>query len=77
MGRKVKKKRQGTKKGVDKLNISQNKRLASTVVVVIVVIVVVVIVELLLLYTYCLRNDEEFLRTVTKFIIYIVPTQYT
>ena len=39
-----KKKRQGTKKGVDKLNISQNKRLASTVVVVIVVIVVVVIV---------------------------------
>lgn len=44
MGRKNEKKRQGTKKGVDKLNISQNKRLASTVVVVIVVIVVVVIV---------------------------------
>lgn len=44
MGRKSeKKKRQGTKKGVDKLNISQNKRLASTVVVVIVVIVVVIV----------------------------------
>lgn len=39
-----KKKDKAPKKGVDKLNISQNKRLASTVVVVIVVIVVVVIV---------------------------------
>lgn len=44
-GEKMKKKKdKAPKKGVDKLNISQNKRLASTVVVVIVVIVVVVIV---------------------------------
>mgnify|MGYP000245169416 CR=1 FL=1 len=39
-----KKKDKAPKKGVDKLNISQNKRLASTVVVVIVVIVVVIVI---------------------------------
>lgn len=45
MGRKSEKKKdKAPKKGVDKLNISQNKRLASTVVVVIVVIVVVIVI---------------------------------
>lgn len=44
-GEKMKKKKdKAPKKGVDKLNISQNKRLASTVVVVIVVIVVVIVI---------------------------------
>lgn len=43
MGRKnEKKKDKAPKKGVDKLNISQNKRLASTVVVVIVVVIVAI-----------------------------------